>query len=106
MRLSAALLLGAVSAVVASPKADVLSKRTVNRAPDAEWDFVTKGASHSDKIAHYNLRSKAVDPTSLGVDKVKQYSGYLDNEANDKHLFYCKTFLTPPLPVSEKDAEN
>lgn len=40
------------------------------------------------KLEHYNLRAKKVDPSKLGVDKVKQYSGYLDDEANDKHLFY------------------
>jgi len=31
---------------------------------------------------------KKVDPSKLGVDTVKQYSGYLDDEKNDKHLFY------------------
>ena len=25
-----------------------------------------------------------------GVDKVKQYSGYLDDDEEDKHLFYCE----------------
>lgn len=80
------------------------------RKPDSAWDFVTKGAhvenawtkataqedSHrviGGDLASYNLRTKAVDPSKLGVDTVKQYSGYLDDEANDKHLFYCK----PPL---------
>jgi cathepsin A (carboxypeptidase C) len=29
----------------------------------------------------------------LGVDKVKQYSGYLDDEEEDKHLFYCEYLL-------------
>jgi cathepsin A (carboxypeptidase C) len=41
-------------------------------------------------LEQYNLRGKKVDPSKLGVDTVKQYSGYLDDEANDKHLFYCK----------------
>jgi cathepsin A (carboxypeptidase C) len=40
------------------------------------------------KLESYNLRAKKVDPKKLGVDSVKQYSGYLDDEANDKHLFY------------------
>ncbi|KAK4661690.1 uncharacterized protein QC763_706790 [Podospora pseudopauciseta] len=69
-----------------------------------DWDHVVKGAdvqklwvqgeSGEDhrqvdgKLADFNLRVKAVDPSKLGVDKVKQYSGYLDDEANDKHLFY------------------
>ncbi|KAI1777790.1 Alpha/Beta hydrolase protein [Hypoxylon cercidicola] len=73
------------------------------RRPDSEWDHVVKGAEvqsmwvETDGVKHrkvdgsleaYNLRAKAVDPSELGVDKVKQYSGYLDDEANDKHLFY------------------
>jgi cathepsin A (carboxypeptidase C) len=76
------------------------------RKPDSEWDHVVKGAdiqsmwTKTDGEEHrvidgsleaYNLRAKNVDPSALGVDKVKQYSGYLDDEANDKHLFYCKS---------------
>lgn len=76
------------------------------RKPDSEWDHVVKGAdiqsmwTKTDGEEHrvidgsleaYNLRAKNVDPSSLGVDTVKQYSGYLDDEANDKHLFYCKS---------------
>lgn len=78
------------------------------RKPDSEWDFVTKGAevqalwtkASSQEESHrvvggdledYKLRTKAVDPSKLGVDTVKQYSGYLDDEANDKHLFYCES---------------
>lgn len=88
-----------------------LSKR-LDRKPDSAWDFVTKGAdlaksvterssqvqSEAGKfnIANFNLRAKEVDPSSLGVDHVKQLSGYLDNDAEDKHLFYCKD-NTPPL---------
>lgn len=91
------------------------------RKPDSEWDIVTKGAdvqalwtkATADEesrrviggdLESYNLRTKAVDPSKLGVDTVKQYSGYLDDEANDKHLFYCKsshahssTAVTDPL---------
>lgn len=45
------------------------------------------------KLSKYDLRSKAVDPSELGVDPgVKQYSGYLDDNENDKHLFYCECF--------------
>lgn len=40
------------------------------------------------KLSSYDLRVKSVDPQSLGIDKVKQYSGYLDDKENDKHLFY------------------
>ncbi|PSN74945.1 hypothetical protein BS50DRAFT_567701 [Corynespora cassiicola Philippines] len=74
------------------------------RKPDHEWDHVVKGADIQSvwvendngekereidgKLENYNLRVKKVDPSSLGVDKVKQYSGYLDDEEEDKHLFY------------------
>ena len=80
------------------------------RRPDSHWDHIMKGAEvqaiwteNQDgqrerevdgKLEAYNLRSKKVDPSSLGVDPgVKQYSGYLDDEENDKHLFYCETYL-------------
>jgi len=77
------------------------------RRPDHTWDHVVKGAevqslwvqdSKGEKhrqvdgrLESYNLRAKKVDPSKLGIDKVKQYSGYLDDEENDKHLFYCKS---------------
>ncbi|GAB1320309.1 hypothetical protein MFIFM68171_10519 [Madurella fahalii] len=70
----------------------------------SDWDHVVKGAdvqklwvqdtdgeSHREvggRLEDFNLRVKSVDPSKLGVDSVKQYSGYLDDEANDKHLFY------------------
>ena len=76
------------------------------RKPDHTWDHVVRGAdvqsvwvenSKGDKeraidgkLEQYNLRAKKIDPSVLGVDKVKQYSGYLDDEENDKHLFYCE----------------
>jgi cathepsin A (carboxypeptidase C) len=76
------------------------------RKPDSTWDYVVKGAdvqgmwtqdaeeeSHrvvGGRLEDYNLRARSVDPSDLGIDKVKQYSGYLDDEANDKHLFYCE----------------
>lgn len=81
------------------------SKPKPHRRRD-DWDHVVKGAdvqklwvqdasgeSHrkvGGRLESFNLRVKAVDPSKLGVDTVKQYSGYLDDEANDKHLFYCK----------------
>ncbi|RDL39294.1 Carboxypeptidase Y-like protein A [Venustampulla echinocandica] len=74
------------------------------RKPDSTWDYVVKGADVQSvwvensqgqkeraidgKLESYNLRAKKVDPAKLGVDTVKQYSGYLDDEENDKHLFY------------------
>ncbi|CAI6336565.1 unnamed protein product [Periconia digitata] len=74
------------------------------RKPDSEWEHVVKGADIQSvwvenaqgekereidgKLENYNLRAKTVDPSVLGVDTVKQYSGYLDDEEEDKHLFY------------------
>ena len=76
-----------------------------NRRPDHEWDHIMRGADVQSvwvenangekereidgKLDTYDLRVKAVDPSSLKVDpNVKQYSGYLDDNENDKHLFY------------------
>ncbi len=74
------------------------------RRPDSEWDHIVKGADVQKlrvqtaegerpkiggSLESYNLRTRKVDPAKLGIDTVKQYSGYLDDEANDKHLFYC-----------------
>lgn len=82
------------------------SPKPHTRKHDSEWDHVVKGADVQSvwvenekgekereidgRLENYNLRVKHVDPSSLGVDKVKQYSGYLDDEEEDKHLFYCK----------------
>lgn len=76
------------------------------RRHDREWDHIMNGADIQavwvenaqgqkerdvdGKLENYSLRTKAVDPKALGVDKVKQYSGYLDDEEEDKHLFYCE----------------
>ncbi|KAK4140532.1 Alpha/Beta hydrolase protein [Dichotomopilus funicola] len=80
-----------------------LSQPKPHRRRD-DWNHVVKGADvqklwvqgedgqeHRQvdgRIEDYNLRIKSVDPAKLGVDSVKQFSGYLDDEANDKHLFY------------------
>lgn len=74
------------------------------RRHDSEWDHIIKGADVQSvwvtnaqgdkereiegKLENYSLRTKKVDPSALGVDKVKQYSGYLDDDEEDKHLFY------------------
>ena len=91
------------------------------RKPDSHWDSITKGADIQSvwvegkdgakereidgKLENYNMRSKGVDPSALGVDPgVKQISGYLDDEENDKHLFYCENGVmctkTPQLTIS------
>jgi cathepsin A (carboxypeptidase C) len=75
------------------------------KRPNHEWDFITKGDdlqsvwitnANGEKeraidghLSPYSLRTKKVDPGTLKVDKVKQYSGYLDDDETDKHLFYC-----------------
>jgi cathepsin A (carboxypeptidase C) len=79
-----------------------------SRKPDSAWDHVTKGADVQDiwvkgedgedkrkvggRLENYSLRAKKVDTSKLGVDTVKQFSGYLDDDEEDKHLFYCKRF--------------
>lgn len=81
--------------------------KSFKRKPDSHWDHIIKGADVQSvwvenangekerevdgKLEQYNLRAKKVDPSVLGVDPdVKQYSGYLDDDEDDKHLFYCK----------------
>jgi len=78
------------------------------RRPDSHWDHIVRGSDVQNiwvtgkngqkereiggKLESYDLRVKKVDPSSLGIDPgVKQYAGYLDDNENDKHLFYCKT---------------
>ncbi|SCU84275.1 LAMI_0C06898g1_1 [Lachancea mirantina] len=41
----------------------------------------------TDKDDDYRLRIKTIDPEKLGIDTVKQYSGYLDFQ-DSKHFFY------------------
>ena len=82
------------------------SPKPHTRKADSQWDYIMRGEEVQNvwvtnaqgdkerdvggKLETYNLRTKKVDPGSLGVDSVKQYSGYLDDEENDKHLFYCE----------------
>ena len=80
------------------------------RKPDHEWDHIVRGADIQSvwvenangekereidgKLESYDMRVKKVDPSIIGVDPdVKQYSGYLDDNENDKHLFYCECIL-------------
>lgn len=81
------------------------------RRHDSEWDHIVSGAEiqslwtedalgekHREidgNLENYSMRVKKVDPSVLGVDKVKQYSGYLDDAEDDKHLFYCKLRSKP-----------
>ncbi|KAI9889321.1 MAG: hypothetical protein M1814_005564 [Vezdaea aestivalis] len=88
----------------ASKQIPKTSGRAFTRRPDSEWDHITKGSdlqsvwvtnAQGDKerkvggrIESYDLRSRSVDTSKLGVDTVKQFSGYLDEKKTDKHLFY------------------
>lgn len=82
------------------------SPKKHTRRPDHEWDHIVRGGDIQSlwveneqgekerelngQLDTYDLRVKKVDPGSLQVDPgVKQYSGYLDDNENDKHLFYC-----------------
>ncbi|KAI9690243.1 MAG: hypothetical protein M1822_009204 [Bathelium mastoideum] len=80
------------------------SPKPHTRKADSEWDYIMSGEDVQNvwvtnaqgdkerevggKLESYDLRTRKVDPASLGVDTVKQYSGYLDDKENDKHLFY------------------
>lgn len=58
-------------------------KETTDRlTPTQEWLYVVE----NEKLPQYSLRVKA--PEKLGIDTVKQYSGYLDVKDEDKHFFY------------------
>ena len=87
-----------------------------HRKPNSHWDYVMKGADvqsvmvenvHGEKerkidgeLKDFTLRAKKVDPSSLGVDpNVTQFSGYLDDDENDKHLFYCTWIYSPPVSI-------
>jgi cathepsin A (carboxypeptidase C) len=79
------------------------SPKPNTRKPDSTWDYVVKGADVQSvwvenssgqkermvdgQLSNFNLRAKKVDPSKLGVDTVKQYSGYLDDEEEDKVVF-------------------
>lgn len=82
------------------------SPKKHTRRPDSHWDHIVRGADVQNiwvenengekerevggRLEAFDLRVKAVDPSSLGIDPdVKQYSGYLDDNENDKHLFFC-----------------
>lgn len=87
----------AIENVVSQVEAAAGSRPTKEgtRRPDSEWDFHLNGAEAAQRLgddfdfANYALRARHVDPSKLGVDTVKQYSGYLDAFELDKHLFFC-----------------
>lgn len=61
----------------------LVSKIPGKSSTDYKFDFHVA----LDKFKSHKLRGKAT-PKSLGIDDVKQYTGYLDIEEEDKHFFY------------------
>ncbi|EGV65681.1 carboxypeptidase C [Yamadazyma tenuis] len=61
----------------------MMNKIPGKKSIEHKFDFLVK----SDKFKNHKLRGKAT-PKSLGIDDVKQYTGYLDIEDEDKHFFY------------------
>ncbi|EGD99419.1 serine carboxypeptidase [Trichophyton tonsurans CBS 112818] len=73
--------------------------RAHQRKSDDKWDgkisgksvnvlWVEEGQDRLSGIGEYEMRFKTVEPSSLGVDNVTQYSGYLDNNLSGQHLFF------------------
>lgn len=78
---------------MSKPKSGVIKK------PDSHWDYIVQGddvvSALGNKIeGHEKLKGTKLrikKPGKLGVDAdVKQYSGYLDVDDDDKHFFFCK----------------
>ncbi|KAL6900429.1 carboxypeptidase Y precursor [Trichoderma evansii] len=85
-------------------QAEDLKLKPPHRKPDRSWDYAVHGSDvqalqiqdeggkiHQKirgKLDNFSLRARKVNPSQLGVDTVKQYSGYLDDNEQDKHLFY------------------
>ncbi|ANB15612.1 carboxypeptidase C PRC1 [Sugiyamaella lignohabitans] len=56
--------------------------KPVKTSPQSNWLYQVT----NDQIPNRKLRIKT--PGELGIDSVKQYSGYLDIEDDDKHFFF------------------
>lgn len=89
-----------VSALLIGLIASAHANSRIKRVPDSEWDHILHGsdilnrrsaetAETDSYLVDYTLRTRIVDPSALKVDTVKQLSGYIDDDANDKHLFFC-----------------
>lgn len=75
-------------------------KAGVTKRPDSDWDFIVEGdevvsALGSEIEGHEKLKGTKLrikKPNDLGVDSgIKQYSGYLDVDNDEKHFFFCKS---------------
>ncbi|GAB0132999.1 hypothetical protein EsDP_00001419 [Epichloe bromicola] len=89
------LALASVPSALPSPANDAVPPlRPSFCRPKSDWNHVIQGSEVKvakrcgGDLGRYALRVKKVNPSILGVDKVRQYSGYLDDNASDKHLFY------------------
>ncbi|SCU90659.1 LADA_0F05622g1_1 [Lachancea dasiensis] len=75
-------LLNALTSGSNSPKNEIQEFYDAESLQKADFSTLQ---SHRDDS--YSLRIKSVDPGKLGIDVVKQYSGYLDYQ-DSKHFFY------------------
>lgn len=76
-------------------------KKAIKR-DDSEWDYIITGEQLETMMAtgehkklsgdFKNKKLRIKKPLDLGIDSVKQYSGYLDVD-DDKHFFFCKFYL-------------
>lgn len=66
---------------VGASKAFTKTKNTIKKIDTSNWVHIVQ----NDDLPNHTLRIKS--PESLGIDKVKQYSGYLD-VGDEKHLFF------------------
>ncbi|EPS38585.1 hypothetical protein H072_7670 [Dactylellina haptotyla CBS 200.50] len=72
------------------------SSENVKRWPDEFWEYHFSGEEHHSyltkrdlSIGKWKLRGKNVDQAGLGIrNGPKQLSGYVDNNSEDKHVFY------------------
>ena len=62
---------------------DQMNNKVVATQNDDQYETVT-----SQRFEGYSLSIAKTKPESLGLDTVKQHTGYLDVDALDKHFFY------------------
>ncbi|CAK7891885.1 carboxypeptidase Y [[Candida] anglica] len=63
-------------------------KNPTKPSEESKDSSVTFESLSNDKYENYSLRVKENHPELLGLDSVKQYTGYLDVVDLDKHFFY------------------
>ncbi|OAA46111.1 carboxypeptidase Y precursor [Metarhizium rileyi] len=92
--------LGLISVAAALPglpthdATDVPLRNRSSRRPDRQWSHVIRGShvkalgNYDGHLDNYSLRASTVQLSRLHVDNVRQFSGYLDDDFTDKHLFY------------------